>query len=463
MKETFSSFKNDFYSRIKDFSIFDVNDINILKVVLDGLKVNYVSKGKVNSFMFYPYPIYKTYCFFKSLEKQTFKSKLNVNTTNRVIIIDNNRRVKESDNSKKSLYFDNIVKLLDKSSLQIIQYPSTTKKVYNDEESYSFFENIFLFEKLTNEEKKFRQSLIETFVRIKKSKLFTESELKNIKFSIHRFFHEYKVWNRILDLYPNINKSLLVCHYHKEGIIYSMKRKNIFTIELQHGLIAQQDIFYCFPDSTKQIIDKALFANQIWVYGEYWKNVLMKGAEYSENKIFNIGYYLYEKMFSKEDNFKLENIIVTDTILITTQTHLHEEFIDFAKKLYNFKIASNKNFSIVIKPHPAENKEIYLSAFKDFSQIYVVDIPINILFKHIKVHISIYSTTLYDALRFGVKNYVFSIPRCKDYVLEIVNNGVAELIEDDLGNFYSNSVSNKIDSSYYFEDFNKNLLLNTLH
>jgi hypothetical protein len=52
VSQTFSQFKTHFYERVTDFSVFDCEDFNLLKVVLDGLKVDYLKKGILNETIF---------------------------------------------------------------------------------------------------------------------------------------------------------------------------------------------------------------------------------------------------------------------------------------------------------------------------------------------------------------------------------------------------------------------------
>ncbi len=52
MSETFSEFKTQFYKKVNDLSILDCGEINLLKVILDGLKVNYKNRGIKNREIF---------------------------------------------------------------------------------------------------------------------------------------------------------------------------------------------------------------------------------------------------------------------------------------------------------------------------------------------------------------------------------------------------------------------------
>ena len=113
-----------------------------------------------------------------------------------------------------------------------------------------------------------------------------------------------------------------------------------------------------------------------------------------------------------------------------------------------------------MKPHPAEDANIYLKAFQDFEGIKVVTIPINELFSRFKINISIYSTTLFDALRYEVKNYVFMIPQCSDYVNGILDAKIATLLDENFDNFEIVLVNDKIiNSKNYYDLLNKDLLI----
>ncbi len=51
-KQSFTDFKVDFYAKVKDFSLFDCAEFNAIKIVLDGLRVDYISRGPVKSPIF---------------------------------------------------------------------------------------------------------------------------------------------------------------------------------------------------------------------------------------------------------------------------------------------------------------------------------------------------------------------------------------------------------------------------
>lgn len=462
---TFTDFKNDFYSRVNDVHLFDCGDVNLIKVVLDGLKVDYVSKGKVRSLIFFPFFIF--YFFIKIKKTLKFKEenedyliqKINKGIGKKHLISDMGRIVYNSKKEPKSLYFDNIIKTYSRENVFIVM-----DKVLDDKLDFDICINdiveIVQYKTLSKSDKFFRDNLLKTFLNIKKSKKFDKKELENIKYAFHKFFTEYKAWNYLVKKLGNIQTCLFICHYHKEGQILALKNSKIKCIELQHGLIASQDIFYLFPKLVSEIRDKALFADRLLVYGNFWKNKLLNGSEYLNNQIDIIGYYLYndfsEIMDEELNSFTRDKMV----IVITTQTFLHNQFIDFTTKLENFIIENNKNAIIILKPHPAEKLEIYTNAFSNSKLIRVLQYPLPLIFNKASVHISVYSTTLFDALRHNLKNYVFKVAGCEDYVNEIIESGIAtEILEfDQLFNIKDES--NLINSIDFYANFNNRFLIN---
>jgi hypothetical protein len=465
MHQSFTDFKNNFYGRITDFSLFDCGGINLFKVVLDGLKVNYVQRSKVRSFLFYPLPVYNIFCKIKGLIKSKNEkiliNNLDAQKDKSIIISDIGRILVDGNAHPRSLYFENIIKVLGKNHVSVVA-DKIIHPNFNFDINLLQIHEKFVYLKLRKEELEFRQKLLILFDKIKISGKFSKKELENIKYAIHNFFHQYKIWNRLLDCFPNAKKCYFVCHYHKEGQIYALKQRKINCIELQHGLIAPQDIFYSFPSSLSAIHYKALFADKILVYGNHWKNVLMKGYAYSNEQIDVLGYYHYDDFSANyNDRMVIRNIICRrKAILITTQTYLHKKFIDFTLKLLNSYKEGKDGIVVVIKPHPSEKTEIYKRAFNGFENVFVVNYPLPLLFEQIKIHISIYSTTLFDALRYGVKNFVFKAEECNDYVDEILNLGIAEeiVLPYNLLDDHIQSHSNIIKSQFYIE-MNASVLL----
>jgi len=453
---TFTKFKDDFYARVPDLRLFDCGEINLTKVVLDGLKVNYAGKGALRPFLFYPLPLYHAFVAAKRLRQKSGDSfqRLQHLKGRPYLVSEVGRLTPGPDGKQQSLYFPAIVAQLQRKQVTIVADKVADASPDHDA-TVAQLNDWFLYQPLTPKEKAWRQQLLAAFDRINASGIFNAAELENIRFAIHRFFYQYKVWSRFLDLFPTLTTCYFTCHYHKEGQILALKERGIRCVELQHGLIAAQDIFYVFPPALKPVKDKALFADEILVYGPYWKDVLLQGAEYDEDQIHIAGYYLYEhaSVFQKEEEALKALTSGKRVYLLTTQTFLHDAFIRFANDLASEITARGENALVLLKPHPAEKKEMYEAAFQQHEVIRVTTLPLPILFRAASLHISIYSTTLYEALRFGLSNYVFDAQGCEDYVDGIVASGVATRVASAAGLFQQVSKNTQADPAVFFSAF----------
>ena len=110
---SFSDFKNDFYSRISDYSIFDCEEINLLKVVLDGLRVNYNKGNKIGSdFLLHPvlFNLKNGLRRFRSRNDQKNRTvSICLRRHNQKYLIGFSERITLlSNGEKKSIYFESI-------------------------------------------------------------------------------------------------------------------------------------------------------------------------------------------------------------------------------------------------------------------------------------------------------------------------------------------------------------------
>lgn len=462
-KLSFTDFKVDFYSRVKDFSLFDCAEFNALKIVLDGLRVDYVSRGPVNSPIFGSINKYDIEGILRGLkakfkgEKKYSGKQIEVFKHKKFLISDDGRVAIDSNGEPHSYYFTNLMQSLNKNEcLHIIDKQRNINSKYDLH--YELLVNTFSFLPLNKDEKKLIKDIRITFERIKESSLFNNKELKNIAFAFQNFFNKYKVWSRLIELVqPEI--MFTIVHYHNEGKTLAFKRKGIKVIELQHGLIATKDVFYVFPEQTKDVINKALFADQIWVYGNYWKKVLENGIEY-KNKIKIAGYYLYDHFEGYEEAEKEIDDFAAGKklIIITTQTSLHKAFIDYTLWLVNDIKSRNLPYKILVKTHPLE-KQSHYEILHQTEGIKMVNYPLPVLFNKVQLHVTIYSTTLYDGAKAGVPGFALYNEQYKDYIEEIIQSGVAHPLAQNENPVDLINKLKKVDSGYYYSDFKINDLL----
>ena len=464
---TFTNFKDKFYSRFSDPAIFDCAEFNLVKVVLDGLKVDYASKGKIRTFIFFPLPIFKLVLFFKRILRHLKIKKSNqleinslANFKNRkYLILELGQFLRDENEKAVSAFFHYIIEIISRKNTTVF-LEAQVNEAYDFDFFVPTFYALLSNTPLSKLDKELRLNLLKSYRSLEKLSIFNQHELENIRISIDKFFITYRVWNQIFKVIePKI--AYLICHYHREGFLLALKRNNITSIELQHGLIAPEDIFYMMNPVLKPIAKRALFPEKIFVFGDFWKQRLLKGSEFSEEQIEVIGYYCYErKKAGWEIKSRLEGIVGDKhIILVTTQTKMHDYFISYINWLKDDIKKRKLNYVILIKPHPAEAKNTYDIIHSD--NCHIVYDNLEILFAYADIHISIYSTTLFDSIRFNVPSFSINFEPFKDYISSMLDAGITKLIQPNQNpiDLLSHSQINQYSLHYYYDNFKPGILL----
>jgi len=436
MEKTFAEFNTDFYNKFEDPTIFDCCNFSTLKIVLDGLKVNYSKYKRRENFFLISWPLFKLISKIKfhlswkrkyPNAKKELDIKLNSLSHKKFLVGYTNRSIKDNEGFDNNIYFSKIIESIGFESCLFVGADVSYK---NKKPAYDLLKDELviaqLFHNYTDEEVKLMHQLKDNFLHLKKQNIFSVVELKAIRTAYDLFFHQFKAWNYLFSN-TNIQTAILTVHYHKEGLIYAAKMHNIRVVELQHGLIAEEDIFYILPQKVKAIIHKSLFADCILTYGNAWKNRLMKGVEYSEEQIKTIGYYHYQSSEVTNDENKITEIIGNKKVaLFSTQTFMENTFIDYIKSIQN---NIPEDFVVIIKPHPAEKIVLYQQAFAADENVIVVNCNLDFILSKSAFNITCYSTTVFDAMRHNLKSFAINFDRCQDYVQGFVNENLVVKVE----------------------------------
>ncbi len=448
---TFKEFKENFYSKIGDGTCLNVLDINLLKVVLDGLKVKYNRRGKISKYLSKPLVIVLVYYLLKifaDLAKRSNLQRKKEKLLNTKYITAFSDRAHIIDGQVYSFYFQNIYERYGRNNFCYIRKePHSNLNSDIDYSELRFDFNVFSKYNFTLllELKKHLRSL-------KKSGNWSADELDNIGIAYFLFLNEYYKYDSFLKE-MKFKEAIIDCHYHDEGFILACKKNGIKVIELQHGLISKEDIFFVIPKQVSSCISKALFADHMLVYGNYWKDVLLNGAEYSDKQINVIGYY----PFDREIECKVKKS-ERKSILITTQYSIASYYIDYVKWL---SPQVDSKWEIIVKVHPTESKEIYAELLS-FSNVRVTDDNLSTLIEASEFTISIFSTTLFDTVRKGKPAFALNIEFFRHYVMDVVSTKAIYLLgtnENPVDKFNSIDLSKHkvVNSSLYanFDPSNK--------
>ena len=273
--------------------------------------------------------------------------------------------------------------------------------------------------------------------KIKKAAVLSSIEFQYVESAFFVFFESFRRWHSLLSAAKP--KTLVgITHYHNEGCIAAANLLGIKTIELQHGLISKHDLYYVYPKQYLEAVSRGMFPDEIWLFGNFWKQVLEQGAESVRMKPIVIG------NFTTDAPVKSEAMAKENRVLLCAQKNLSEPYIEWIRYMRDFIIPNHPNWKLIVKLHPLESEvQKYESEANDFVEVLPVFASLNEELKRAKIQVSIYSTTFFDALGMQVKNFSLNdIGYSSDYSSEMVNLGVADSLkksEDVISKFESGS------------------------
>jgi len=214
--------------------------------------------------------------------------------------------------------------------------------------------------------------------------------------------------------------ALIICHYARHAFTAACKNQGCRVAELMHGHILPSHRFYNIPGLKADFLEKfrqTFLPDTMAVYGNFWKEILTQSGLFKESQIINIGFYLKVKIPKAERKSKKGK-----TILITSNPQVQEDLIHYVRSIQAQVLL--KGYRIVIKPHPTELDASYQSIL-DGNQISIERKPVYELLSQADIHISVASSTLFDALLFDVQNFVLLVERYRDICQEILDTRIA--------------------------------------
>jgi len=331
-----------------------------------------------------------------------------------ILIIDPGRSV-TVEGAVRSIYFDRIVDFLGREKVSII----STRE---EGRSYSDYVRGELDPGLLFPDAKERgmlQTVRTVYHQAVASKLFSAYELKHIGSCLLVFFSTFRYWYQLLRA-KGVKRCLFTSHYHNEGLIASLSILQIHAGELQHGLIAGNDVYNVFPDIFKDAVHGAFFPDVIYVYGNYWKRLLEKGCEHESASIVVAGNYLLGSDPRPVNIQQKQNVI-----LVCAQKKMSLKYVEIAAYL-NRVLASHSDWRVMIRLHPLEDQpEVYMAMQNERIAICPAEMTLTACLEIARIQLSIYSTTFFDALGFDVVNFALPAEGYEAYVQEMVRENVA--------------------------------------
>ncbi len=196
--------------------------------------------------------------------------------------------------------------------------------------------------------------------------------------------------------------------YTEQWISLACRKTNAKCIEVQHGVVAEDNIYYQTANLLNVKERKLLFPEFILTLGDEWTKLLIhQKSGYDSNNTFTLGVKeeLKKKVHSNGETFN---------VLICLQHGIYSDFEE--NVLNNFfnsykKNLANEKINIFIRPHPR------LTSFVKFDHIidsnvkiqYPSEIKFSESLKSCDVLIGIISMSLYEAIARGIPTAAFEI------------------------------------------------------
>jgi hypothetical protein len=260
-----------------------------------------------------------------------------------------------------------------------------------------------------------KRDLLDVHRRVIATGLLTREEGMAFQHALARLLDRFGAWVSVLRAVRPRTLCVL-CHYHKEGVIYAARSCGVRVVELQHGLIDRNDIFYAMPAAVGEVRTRALFPDTMLTFGPYWSEILRTGHEFAPSSIDEIGYYLRPDSSIDEET----RAFCTDaaTVMVATQPRTAEACRAYLAFLLD-RHHGDDGVRILIRPHPAEGPRDY-EQFAAASNVRIANRGgIDRLLPLVRGVVSVYSTVLFDAIRHGIPCYALHDPAYADYIESI--------------------------------------------
>ena len=438
---------------MRDIKIWQYSQFEVFNLILNKRRSFEQAHSRLDIYQFLlrvPYLLY--YSFIKTPFLAREKSE---------ILIFNHPRKVLKENQYIDIYTQYYIEQLDKlgynGKYKILEKPylgthygKKRSDVYylDDLRLYSYFKRFFGFgkAKLTREESdiadKITNQIFDEFgVKIDVKSLFEKN--------ISRFKINFQYFDKLLA--KNSTKLIfIVVSYSYMELISAAKKRNIETVEIQHGVITPYSVAYNFPGYSSGI---EYFPDSMLMFGDFWRN----GVDFpiSKDSLIIGGFPFLDDQLEKYSQYKKR----PNTILFVSQGTI-------GKKLFAIALEVAKKmpeYTIIFKLHPGELgiwKQNYLESSTATlpDNLQVVDkkeISLYSLFAICDKVVGVYSTALYEALTFGNKCILMNLPGV-EYMDKLIGEKNVYLANgsDDIVNFVQSNGpiedNNQQDFNYYF-------------
>lgn len=413
----FNLIQQEFERRFPDGMLFEGKNFNYIKLVQHGL--SYAMTDAQDKLLkknpFSPWWIFKLKSWVNG------KRNRNVNFTlqksEKILFLEGRRKLKLPTGEEISP----ITHLLRETVLSTEYSWWDTTGAFENEADFSVKDMSNWFPPSSAIQKEIYDELKRVLAILKKSKTLSNLEFRYVESAFFVFFNSFRRWHSLLAMAAP--KTLVgITHYHNEGCLAAAIILGIKTVELQHGLISKNDLYYVYPSKYRTAAAKGMFPNEIWLFGNFWKKIIEGGSESEFMKPIVIG------NFTTDSHTKLGKIAKENRVLLCAQKNLTGPYIQWIRFMREHILPNHLDWKLIVKLHPLESEvDKYLHEVSDSIEVLPISSSLTEELLRAKIQVSIYSTTFYDALGMDVKNYSLNeTGYSHDYASEVVENRLAE-------------------------------------
>lgn len=235
---------------------------------------------------------------------------------------------------------------------------------------------------------------------------------REMQYAATKFKEEQFVYRWILRL-MRPRRIVLFCHYGKGAIIDAARRRNIATIEIQHGTIGPYHLGYSFPAWKRGHDPIPYFPDEFWSWGSYWtdKTVL----PLPDDKIVARGFPHFRRQVPLSSPVRLPR--EARTILVLSQTVITEPLVYAISQIAK----RHPDYHFIFKCHPSEDPRLAKGTLERYRNVKVVsraDLYSTMRRSHYVV--GVFSTALYEAIALGCKPLLLNLPGI-EYMQDLID------------------------------------------
>lgn len=411
--QPFEKLNRFFEERLSDGQLYRSSNYSFLKVFQHALSYEQIGAHSrvLKNYMAWPVWAQTALLRVKAVVRKSSPSL----ALNEVVFIDPGRLVSDELGAWHSIYMEKAVSLFPRNQISHIGKKKDARIAFNAILD-SIDRNYSAPDKL---EIDLLREIHEIVVKTKTTTHWSALQKAHILSALHVFFDDFRFYYKLFKNQP-VKSVVFISHYHNEGLIAALQTLGIRSVEIQHGLISANDLYYVYSPVFSAGIKNAFFPDAVCVYGNYWKSILKKGVEFTDSQIVVSGDYLHHSEITVSRSEKQKSI------LICAQKNMHDEYVEYAHSLKPW-MEAHPDWKWIIKLHPLEkNKQAY-EELKPFNfEIIEHQRSLDSLLRECSIQISVYSTTFFDALGFDVTNFsIQQFGMYRDYAAQMVEEGVA--------------------------------------